>query len=78
MILLAKTVLSEQLFDWKTNNYWISSSTACYETNSTEVYNTEDKLLKQQVFSSYWRYFIEGAQGRNLVSCALLELPIRT
>ena len=78
MILLAKLIPSTKLFDWHTKYDIIRDTIACYVKNYPEEYNEEAKLLKQQLFASSWIYFIEGVWVWNLVSCALLALPIVT
>ena len=51
---------------------------ACSATYSPEAYSAEAKLLTQQLFASYCRYFIEVARGQNLDKFDLLALLIGT
>ena len=56
----------------------IQDTTACSATCSFAEKKSESRLIKQQVFSSYWTYLISGAWGLKSWIAVFFALTIET
>ena len=78
MILLEKLIISGYPFYLQTNYSRIHAAIVCSVKYSPEAYSTKAKLLRQQLFASYFGFFVEGVWEWNSVNYAFLSLLIVT
>ena len=65
MILSANIIITEYLLYWYTNNHSINPEIDSASTIALGLNNTGSKLLKQQQFEFFSRYFNFGPQGKK-------------